>query len=315
MMLRWFLARLLVAGATVLGVTTLVFALIHLAGDPLAGLVPPGSSPEQLTQLRHAYGLDRPLPEQYLDFLAHAARGDFGESWRQKRPALDAVRDRLPATLILAGAAMTLAAIGGGALGVAAGARIGRPVDWIARSIAMAGQAAPAFLIGAVSIFVFAVRLRWLPASGFDGPAALVLPTIALAAFPMATTIRLVRAGVAGALDAEFVRTARGKGLTEGRIVRGHVLRNALLPALAFAGFQASFLLSGATVVEAVFSYPGIGQLALIAVADRDLPVIEAYVATVAVLLVFVSIAVDVIARWADPRLRENGYDRAGSTA
>lgn len=306
-MLRWFAGRILYAGAVLLGAATLVFLLVHGAGDPIDGLAPPGSAPEDRAALARAYGLDRPLPEQYVAFVARAARGDFGESWRQGRPALAAVLERLPATLMLAGGATLLAAMVGTGLGLIAGARPGSVVDALARGAAMLGQAMPAFWLGSLLIVAFAVQLRWLPSSGMAGPASLVLPVLTLAAFPMATTMRLVRSGVLGALGEDWVRTARAKGLGEGRVLVGHVLRNALLPVVAFTGFQAAFLLSGAAVVESVFAWPGIGLLALNAAADRDLPVIEAFVAVVAVLLVATNLAVEVASRWLDPRLRLGG--------
>ncbi len=306
-MLRWFAGRILYAGAVLLGAATLVFLLVHGAGDPIDGLTPPGSAPEDRAALARAYGLDRPLPEQYVSFVTRAARGDFGESWRQGRPALVAVLERLPATLLLAGGATALAALAGTALGLAAGARPGSTLDALARGVAMLGQAMPQFWLGSLLILAFAVHLRWLPSSGFAGPASAVLPVLTLAAFPFATTMRLVRAGVVGALGEDWVRTARSKGLAEGRVLTGHVLRNALLPVLAFIGFQAAFLLSGAAVVESVFAWPGIGSLALSAAADRDLPVIEAFVAVVAVLLVATNLAVEVASCWLDPRLRPGG--------
>lgn len=303
-MVRWLIARVALAASTLLGVATVVFVLLRLVGDPLAGLVPPGSAPEDVAALRQAYGLDRPLPEQYVAFVADAARGDFGESWRQGRPALAATLERLPATLALVGLATVLAVGGGLVLGVAAGANAGGWLDAGTRLVALGGQAVPAFWLGTMLILLFAVRLRWLPASGFDGPASVILPAVTLAAFPLATVARLVRSSTRQALGADYVRTARGKGLAESVLLHRHVLRNALLPTLAFAGFQAGFLLGGAAVVEAVFAYPGLGLLALNAVADRDLPVVQAFVAVVATLLVGINLLVDLTARWLDPRLR-----------
>lgn len=303
-MVRWLIARVALAASTLLGVATVVFVLLRLVGDPLAGLVPPGSAPEDAAALRQAYGLDRPLPEQYVAFVADAARGDFGESWRQGRPALAATLERLPATLALVGLATVLAVGGGLVLGVVAGANAGGWLDAGTRLVALGGQAVPAFWLGTMLILLFAVRLRWLPASGFDGPASVILPAVTLAAFPLATVARLVRSSTRQALAADYVRTARGKGLAESVLLHRHVLRNALLPTLAFAGFQAGFLLGGAAVVEAVFAYPGLGLLALNAVADRDLPVVQAFVAVVATLLVGINLLVDLTARWLDPRLR-----------
>lgn len=304
--LLYLTGRLLYALTVLVGVTSLAFGLIHLSGDPLSGLVPPGSSPEQRAALATRFGLDQSLPRQYGLFLTRAARGDFGESWRQRQPALEAVLDRMPATLALAAVAVTLAVVAGGALGVLAGARAGGLTDRLVRGVALAAQAVPGFLLGTLLILVFAVWLHWLPSSGRDGARALVLPAIALAAYPAATIARLLRVGLIEAMTADYVRTARGKGLAARVIVWRHALRNAVLPALAFVGVQIGFLLGGAVVIEAVFAYPGAGQLALGAVADRDLPVIQAFVVVLATLIVVVNLAVDGAARWLDPRIAAN---------
>ncbi len=232
-------------------------------------------------------------------------RGDFGESWRQGRPALAAVLERLPATVVLAGVATALAVSVGGFLGMIAAARPGSAWDAGARTTALLGQAVPAFWLGTMLILVFAVDLRWLPSSGLPGPAGVILPALSLAAYPAATLTRLLRASMIETLGADYIRTARAKGLSRRRILIGHALRNAALPALAFTGLQAGFLLGGAVIVEGVFAYPGIGGLALDAVATRDIPLVEAFVWIVAVLILVVNTLTGVIAAWLDPRLRE----------
>ncbi|MFT4040139.1 MAG: ABC transporter permease [Thermomicrobiales bacterium] len=302
-MAGFILNRMAHAVAVLLGVLTLTFGLLHLSGDPLAGLVPPGASPEVEAQLRHAYGLDRSLPEQYVTFISRAMVGDFGESWRQGRPALDAVLERLPATVALALTATALSVLVGASLGVLAAAREGGGWDWLARTLALLGQAIPAFWLGTMLILIFAVRLHWLPASGMTGPAGVLLPALALAAYPAATLTRLVRATMLENLRADYVRTARAKGLSEGVILREHALRNAALPALAFAGLQAGFLLGGAVIVEGVFAYPGIGSLALDAVFTRDIPLVEAFVWVVAIMILLVNTLTAIMAAAIDPRL------------
>ncbi len=304
-MIRFLINRILYAVTVLLGVTVLVFALIHLSGDPLAGLVPPGSSPEQEAALRKQFGLDRPLMEQYGSFLLRAGQGNFGESWRQGRPALDAVLERLPNTLMLTTAAIVVASIVALALGLGAGARPGGPVDLAARVFASLAQAVPGFWLGTLLILVFAVRLHWLPSSGLNGPSSLVLPALALATYPTAMLTRLLRTSLVETMGQDYIRTARSKGLVDRAVVIGHALRNALLPALGFAGLQIGFLLGGAVVIEGVFAYPGIGQLALGAVANRDLPLIQAFVIVVAVLIVATSLLIDFAARWLDPRLAD----------
>lgn len=304
---RFLAGRILYAVLVLVAVGSLVFWLIHLAGDPLAGLVPPGSSPAQEEAARRRFGLDRPLVEQYGLFLGRAVRGNFGESWRQQRPAMQAVLDRLPATLALTGAAVGLALVAGGALGIAAGSRPGGLVDLLATGVALLGQAVPGFWLGTLLVLAFAVRLRWLPSSGYDEPGGLVLPALTLAAYPMATVARLLRTSIVETMGQDYVRTARGKGLSGWAIVRGHALRPAALPTLAFVGLQAGFLFGGAVVVEAVFAFPGVGRLALQAVQDRDIPLVQAFVVVAATLIILINLVVDLLARWLDPRLRSVG--------
>ena len=306
-MVGFLINRLLHAVAVLFGVVSVTFALLHVAGDPLAGLIPPGAAPEVESQIRVAYGLDRPLAEQYLDFVGRAMRGDFGDSWRQGRPALGAVLERLPATLWLTVVATTLAVTAGSSLGVISAARPGSLWDIVARMTALLGQAVPAFWLGTMLILLFAVDLQWLPSSGLEGPGGVILPALSLAAFPAATLTRLLRASMIETLGADYIRTARAKGLSRSRILIGHALRNAALPALAFTGLQVGFLLGGAVIVEGVFAYPGIGGLALDGVAARDIPLVEAFVWVVAVMILVVNILTGALTALLDPRLREDG--------
>ena len=306
-MVGFLLNRLLHAVAVLFGVVSVTFVLLHLAGNPLAGLIPPGAAPEVESQIRSVYGLDRPVPEQYLDFVSRAMHGDFGDSWRQGRPALVAVLERLPATLMLTAVASAMAVAIGCVLGVTAAARPGSSWDIVARSTALLGQAVPAFWLGTMLILLFAVDLQWLPSSGLEGPGGVILPALSLAAFPAAALTRLLRASMIETLGADYIRTARAKGLSRSRILVGHALRNAALPALAFTGLQIGFLLGGAVIVEGVFAYPGIGGLALDAVATRDIPLVEAFVWVVAVMILAVNILTGVLTALIDPRLREDG--------
>ncbi len=313
-MASFLLNRILHAVAVLFGVVTLTFLLLHLGGDPLAGLVPPGASPEIEAQLRHAYGLDRPLAEQYITFVGRAMVGDFGESWRQGRPALTAVLERLPATIMLALTATLLSSVFGCTLGVLAAGHEGSGWDWTARTLALTGQAVPAFWLGTMLILIFAARLHWLPASGMTGAAGVLLPALSLAAYPAATLTRLVRASMIENLQADYVRTARAKGVSERAVLREHAFRNAALPALAYTGLQAGFLLGGAVIVEGVFAYPGIGSLALDAVFTRDFPLVEAFVWTVAILILLVNTGTAIIAAAIDPRLTVSAHARGVAT-
>lgn len=314
-MIGFALRRVVYAAAVLLAVTSLVFGLIHLSGDPLSGLLPPGSSPEQEAAIRRHFELDRPLPVQYATFLARAVQGDFGESWRARQPAMDLVLDRLPATLRLTTAAIVLALLIGVPVGLVAGTRPGGLIDAAVMGLALLGQAFPGFWLGTILILFFAVRLDWLPSSGGDGGSSLILPAFTLAAYPAATVARLLRSSLIETMGQDFIRTARGKGLSRRAIAWDHALRNAVLPTLAFVGLQIGFLFGGAVVVESVFAYPGIGRLALQAVTDRDLPVIQAFVVVVATLIVALNLAVDVAAHILDPRLRGPARQPAGGGA
>jgi peptide/nickel transport system permease protein len=301
--INFFAGRLLGLLSVVLAVVSITFALIHLSGDPIDALAPPGASPQDRDNLRARYGLDEPVPVQYVTYLADAVRGDFGDSWRQDRPALPAVLNRLPATLALLGAALGIATVAGVGLGLISALYPQRLMTALVNIVALAGQAIPAFWLGTVLILVVAVRWRLLPASGLDGASSVVLPALALAAHPLALITRLLRLGLRETMAQDFIRTARSRGVREGRIVLGHAARNAALPVLAYLGLQASFLIGGALVVETVFAYPGIGSLAYDAAVSRDLPIIQASVAVIAVLIVVIHLIVDLVARMIDPRL------------
>ncbi len=304
-MVRSIATRLLYTVLVVLTAMSVVFVLLHLAGDPADALIPPGSDPADVAALRAKFGLDKSLPAQYLDYMRHAARGDFGDSWRTGQPAMALVLERLGATLLLTATAFLIAILVAVPLGLLSGSSRSRPIGWLASGVGVLGQAVPAFWLGTVLILLFSVRLGWLPSSGREGFDSLILPAVALAAFPAATMLRIVRISVSDVIGADYVRTANAKGLSNRAVLWRHVARNAMLPAIAYAGVVGGFLVAGAVAVESVFAWPGIGQLALQSVASRDLPVIQAFVAVVAVLIVLANLAADAVAVVVDPRLRE----------
>jgi peptide/nickel transport system permease protein len=306
MMLRVvFVAQRLVHGVGVLvGVSILVFALTWLTGDPISVLVPRNTPPEEVARLRHDLGLDRPLPVQYLDFLQRAVQGDFGQSLRHRAPAMPLVLDRLPATLLLLGTALLLTLVVGLPLGVLGAAFHGQLPDVLARGLSLLGQSLAAPWLGLLLILVFAVKLRWLPASGLDRPEGIALPALVAAAYPAAGLARLTRAGLLEVLAADYIRAARGKGLPRGVVLWRHALKNAALPVVTFVGLQVAFLFSNSVVAEAIFAYPGMGRLAVDAISARDLPLIQAFVVLAAVVVVLVNLVVDVLYAWLDPRVR-----------
>lgn len=305
-MLRIAGQRLVQLIATVIIASSAVFLLIHLSGDPVSGFLPPGTSPAERAATRHALGLDRPIVVQYLDSMGRALTGRFADSWRSQQPALDVVLGRLPATLLLAFSAVIVSSLAGGFAGVL-GARFYR--SWLDRGLLfleIGAQAVPAFWLGTLLILLFAVRLALLPASGSGGIRGLILPVLTLAAYPASIIARLLRTELLAVRNQGFLRTAEAKGLTGWTVLLRHALPNALLPTLAYLGLQLSFLFGGAIIVESVFAYPGVGRLALQAATDRDIPVIQAFVVVVAVLVSVANLAVDLIALAIDPRLRSS---------
>ena len=293
--------------SVLVAVTLIVFVIIHLSGDPTDGFVDPGASPAVRAQIRQRLRLDDPLPVQYVRFLTHAATGDFGESWRADQPALDLVLDRLGPTLVLAGMALALAIL----VGIGTGLAIVRSRSTVLRGVLgvliSLGQALPSFWIGATLVLIFAINLSWVPSSGGDESRSLILPAVTLALQPAAMIARLAETQLRDALRSDFVRTARGKGLEERTVFIGHALRSALGPILGYVSVQIGFMVGGAVIIEGVFAYPGIGLLALNAVRDRDLPIIQAFVVTVALLISMTTLIIDLVARLLDPRISATG--------
>jgi peptide/nickel transport system permease protein len=301
---RFLLVRLGHAVLVVLGVSVIAFGLMHLSGDPAALLLPPNATREDIELFRRQLGFDRPLPVQYLDFLSKAVRGDFGQSIRHNQPALDLVIERLPATLQLAAAALALSLVIAVPLGILAAVRRGSLVDQASLVISLVGQAFPVFWLGIVLIIVFAENLRWLPASGRGGPQHLVMPALALSAYSTAIITRLLRSSLVEVLSADFIRTARAKGVAERVVLVGHALKNAALPVVTVIGLQVGALLGGAVITEEVFAYPGMGRLAIQAIANRDFTVVQAFVVLMATVIVAINLLVDLLYAWLDPRVR-----------
>ncbi|HEY7624718.1 MAG TPA: ABC transporter permease [Candidatus Limnocylindria bacterium] len=302
--MRFVLGRLVQGFLVLLGVTTIVFALVFAAGDPASTLAPLDTTPAELEQFRHNMGLDRPIPVQYADFLVHALRGDFGTSYSSHEPAMSVVLERLPATLRLTAAAVLFAIVISIPLGLVAAVNHDRWIDLVARFFAFLGQSIPVFLLGMVLILVFAVGLHWLPSSGAESWKSLVLPAISVGSFSAAVLARLLRSSLLEVLGQEYVRTAYAKGLRDRAVLVRHALRNAALPYVTMLGLQVGFLLSGAVVAETIFAYPGVGRLAVEAISRKDVPVIQAFVTVAAVIVVAANFIVDLAYTRIDPRIR-----------
>ncbi len=287
-----------------LAVLTLVFVVLHMTGDPVMMLLPPNPSQEEVEALTRSLGLDQPLHVQYWRFLGKLVRGDFGVSLQHQQPALRLVLERLPASLLLAGASLVLAVVVAVPLGIVAAVRRGTLVDHAAITLAALGQSAPIFWTGLMLMLVLAVTLGVLPTTGYGTWRHLVMPALALASYPMAAIARLVRAGMLEVLDADYVRTARAKGLREWRVVLGHAFRNATIPVVTFVGLQFGLLLGGALVCEMIFAWPGVGRLLIFGIYNRDFPLVEAAVFVLAMVFVSANLLVDVAYAWLDPRVK-----------
>jgi peptide/nickel transport system permease protein len=312
-MRRLILRRTAAFGATVLVVSVLVFTVIRvIPGDPALLIMGTEASPEAAAALRRAMGLDRPIAVQYVEWLGGALRGDLGRSIQYDVPVGRLILSRLEVTLpltLLAALFMTVAAV---PLGVYAATRHGRGADYLVLVLSQLGIAIPSFWAGLLLILLFAVRLGWVQAGGFDGwqaglwPGlrALLLPALALGAIQAAILTRTTRAATLETLRADHVRTARAKGLAEPVVTWKHVLRNALLTIVTIVGLQLGQLMAGSIVLENVFYLPGLGRLALGAIGARDLPVVQGVVLFVAVTIVTLNFAVDLLYQVLDPRIR-----------
>jgi peptide/nickel transport system permease protein len=303
-MARFLLRRLVLALFVAVGVVTVVFFLIHLSGDPTGLFLPPEATPADRAVLRRELGLDRPLAIQYLDYVSHAIRGDFGRSMRYPSNAMELILARLPATIKLTTVAMSIALCLAVPLGIVAAVRKNSVWDFLAMSIALFGQSIPNFWTGIMLILLFSVTVRWFPPSGGGGFEYLVLPGVTLGLYSTAVIARLLRSSLLEVFLADYIRTARAKGLSERLVTYKHALRNASLPVVTVIGLQVGTLLGGAVVTEYVFAYPGVGRLVLQAISNRDFPVVQAFVVTVAVTISAINLLVDLSYALLDPRIR-----------
>lgn len=307
-MLRYVAGRLVGTVPVLVGVTLLVFAMTLLTpGDRVVAML--GDAAQGLGQaareeLRRELGLDRPLPIQYLEYVAGLARGDLGLSARSRRPVLAEIRDRLPATIELALAGLAVAVTLGVSLGVLAAVRRGTVFDSLAVAIALVGVSVPVFWMGFLLMMVFALELGWLPASGRGTWRHLVLPAATVGLASAAFIARITRGAVIETLGQDYVRTARSKGLSERRVVARHALRPALLPIVTVVGLQLGGLLGGAVLTETVFAWPGVGRLLVDAIVARDVPLVQGCVLVVALLFIGVNLLVDVSYAAINPKVR-----------
>jgi peptide/nickel transport system permease protein len=285
-------------------VTGIVFLILHASGDPLELLMPPDAPPLQVEEMRRNLGLDKPLLIQYGLFILNAFQGNLGVSYHHGQPALKLVLERLPASVELVITSILISLVLAVPIGVLAASRRGKLVDRASLLGSLIGISAPPFWIGIAFILVFSVDLQWFPSSGRGGIAHLILPATSLALYRLALFIRLIRAGMLDVLTQDFIRTARSKGLTEGKVIYRHALKNTLIPFVTIAGMQMGSLLAGAIVTERVFAWPGMGRLFLDSIGVMDFPVIISWALVTAVIFLTLNLTVDVLYVWLDPRIR-----------
>jgi len=304
-MTRYISLRLLLALPALWLIVTMVFLLAHIVpGDPVQQMLGEGARAEDLQQLRHALGLDLPLGVQYGRYLGGVLHGNLGESFRFQQPVLRVVASHYPATLELAVVALLVCAAIGIPAGMLAAERRGRPADHAIGVFTLLGLSVPNFALGPVLILVFSVILGWLPVSGRGGLGHLVLPAITLGAALAAILTRMVRTSVIEELSSDYVRTARAKGLSEPAVLFRHAFRNALIPILTILGLQFGTLLAGTIVTESIFSWPGVGRLAVQAIQARDYPLLQGCILMIAVSYVLVNLLTDLVYALVDPRVR-----------
>jgi ABC-type dipeptide/oligopeptide/nickel transport system permease component len=304
-MLAFLIRRVLLFIPTLLVAITLVFVIFRLVpGDP-AQLAAGESAPKSVVEaIREDMGLNKPVWIQYLNYLGDLVRGDLGVSRVYQQGALEELLARLPATVLLAGAAMVIALVVGVASGVLSAVRPSSWVDYLSMATAVGGVSLPSFWLGLMLIILFAVKIDIFPVAGFDGPKSIVLPAVTLAANHMAVLARITRSSMLGVLSQDYVRTARAKGLMERIVVLRHGLRNALIPTITIAGMQLGYLLGGSLVVETVFAWPGVGRLMIDSIQQRDYTMIQAIVLVFAAMMLIVNLTVDVLYGILDPRVR-----------
>ncbi|MGC3986055.1 MAG: ABC transporter permease [Pseudorhodoferax sp.] len=305
-MTRYLFGRIALALLVALAVSALAFLVLRLSGDVAIALAGEGASSEDLQLIRTTYGLDRPLPVQYAAWLWQTLHGDFGESLYFKVPVAELVLQKLPTTMLLGLSALAFGLLLAVPLGVAAAIWRNSLVDRVAMAITVVAQALPTFFVALVLIMLLAVWGRWLPVSGSGTWQHFVMPTIALGYYVMPPFMRLIRSNMAEVLSADYVRTARAKGLPARTVVFKHALRNAIVPVVGLAAVQLGFLLGGSVVIESVFALDGLGYLAFRSISYKDFPVLQTIVLLLSLLYVALTTLSDIANVWLDPRLRSS---------
>jgi peptide/nickel transport system permease protein len=303
-MTRFIIFRIIQAVITLFVISIVVFFLARASGDPVMLMAPAMATMEDIEVIRKDLGLDKSLPEQYWVFLKNITRGDLGQSIHNRKSVSSLIGERLPNTLTLGLPAVLLAIVISIILGVTSAYKFGTWMDTGVKLLAVLGQALPSFWLAIAAIFIFSVWLGWLPTSGMGSPAHYVLPVLTLSFFTLPILTRLVRSSMLEVLDSEYIKLARIKGISETKVIWKHALRNAMITLTTAAGITFGTIITGAVVIETVFSWPGIGRLMADAVIGRDFPVVQASVLLVAIVVLGVNLLVDIAYAYVDPRIR-----------
>ena len=312
-MFYYIIKRLIAMLPVLVLVSLIVFTIIHLTpGDPALIMLGEEATPQALAALRHELGLDQPLPVQYLVWLSHVLRGDLGRSIRTNQPVIEAIMQRLPVTLELTIVAMIISMIVAIPAGIISATRRNSASDLISTTLALLGVSMPSFFLAILLIFVFSLKVRWLPPMGYtpfqkgvwENLRGMILPAITLGTAAMAIVARLTRSTLLEALQQDYVRTARAKGLREQAVIYGHALKNAMIPITTILGLQIGFLLGGAVITETIFALPGVGRLVVASIFERDFPLVQGVVLFLALMHLVVNLIVDLLYAYLDPRIR-----------
>ena len=303
-MRRYVVRQLAQLVVVVIGISLLAFAILHVLGDPVLLLLPQNAGKDEFERYRKLMGLDRPIYVQYGKFAINAIQGDFGKSWYADTPAFRLVLERMPPTIYLTLAGLLVALTISLPLGILSALKRHSWIDTVCTAVAVAGQAMPLFWLGIMLIIIFSVQLRLLPASGYGTVQHFLMPSFCLGAALAPITMRLVRSGVIEAMNMEFIKTARAKGVPERTVVVKHAFRNACIPVITVLGLQFGQLLGGAIITETVFAWPGVATLTVESIRNQDFPVVQCAVILLALVIVTVNLIVDLIVGLIDPRIR-----------
>lgn len=305
-MKAFFARRIAYSLITLVILSMTIFVLVRLTGDPVFTMAPDGASEEELQALREQIGTDKSVPVQFGNYIADLARADFGNSFQSGQPVRDLYFDRLPNSLLLVSAALSFALIIGIPAGIVSAVYNGRWMDTVSKVVALTGMAIPGFVLAFAMMWIFAVRLRWLPVFGIGSWKHLIMPAIAVGWYFAASTLRLVRSSMLEILDADYVKLARLKGMQEKKVVLKHAFKNALIPLITLTGVNFVVMINVATVIELVFTWPGLGSLLIEGIRNKDFPLVQGVTIMAGIMIVMANFAIDMVYAWVDPRIRLN---------